>query len=74
MDKPHFTNAPGLVLRPRNDGWTAQWQCRTDIAKKGFEPKSWTVAEFRGVTLIRLYLPHIEIIAFRQSSKPQRAD
>jgi hypothetical protein len=45
MDKPHFTNAPGLVLRPRNDGWTAQWQCRTDIAKKGFEPKSWTICQ-----------------------------
>lgn len=45
MDKPHIENAPGLVLRPRKDGWTAQWQCRTDLAKRGFEPKSWTICQ-----------------------------
>lgn len=31
--------APGLVWRPRKDGWVATWQARTDITKRGFRPK-----------------------------------
>jgi hypothetical protein len=30
--------APGLVFRKRAIGWAAVWQCRTDIAKRGFKP------------------------------------
>lgn len=37
---PKVANAPGLVWKPRKDGFEARWQCRTDIAAKGFEPKS----------------------------------
>ena len=40
MDKPKIANAPGLVLRPINDGWTAQWQARADLIKRGFPNKS----------------------------------
>jgi hypothetical protein len=31
--------APGLVWRPRKDGWVATWQARTDLTKRGFRPK-----------------------------------
>jgi hypothetical protein len=30
--------APGLVFRKMKDGWKANWQCRTDIAKRGYKP------------------------------------
>lgn len=36
-----FDDAPGLVVRERRDGtFTAFWQCRSDLGKKGFVPKS----------------------------------
>lgn len=31
--------APGLVWRPRKDGWVATWQARTDLINDGFRPK-----------------------------------
>jgi hypothetical protein len=40
LPKPKIDNAPGLIWRPRKDGWEARWQCRSDIAKAGFRPKS----------------------------------
>jgi len=39
-DKPKIDNAPGLIWRKSANGWTATWQCRTDIAKRKFVPKS----------------------------------
>lgn len=37
---PKFEDAPGLVVRERRDGtFTAFWQCRSDLAAKGFVPK-----------------------------------
>lgn len=39
-DTPKIENAPGLVLRPRKDGWECRWQARTDKVKAGFTPKS----------------------------------
>jgi hypothetical protein len=39
LDKPEFIpNAPGHVWRFRNGFWIATWQCRTDLAKRGFRP------------------------------------
>lgn len=37
---PKIPDTPGIIWRPRADGWEARWQCRTDLVKKGFEPKS----------------------------------
>lgn len=45
---PRVEDAPGLVWRPLKDRWEARWQCRTDLAQKGFYPKSvrlWTGLE-----------------------------
>src|SRR5437868_6551101 len=39
-EKPKFEDSPGLIVRPYTDGWEARWQCRTDIAARGFRPKS----------------------------------
>jgi hypothetical protein len=47
-DKPRIENAPGLTWKPRKDGWEARWQCRTDIARKGYPVKTarvWAGAE-----------------------------
>lgn len=38
--------APGLVFRRLKIGWRAVWQCRTDIAKRGFKPT--TIPLWRG--------------------------
>lgn len=38
--KPKIEDAPGLHWKPRKDGWEARWECRPDIAKKGYMPKS----------------------------------
>jgi hypothetical protein len=40
--------APGLVWRPRKNGWAATWQARSDIVKRGYLPKTvplWTGEE-----------------------------
>lgn len=39
MSPPKVENAPGLVWRERKDGWTAFWQARTDLVKRGYRPK-----------------------------------
>jgi hypothetical protein len=39
--KPQVENAPGIVWRQSKNGqWEAMWRARTDIVKKGFEPKN----------------------------------
>lgn len=41
MTKPvRVRSAPGLVWRQRGKSWEARWQARTDLVKRGFEPKS----------------------------------
>lgn len=41
MNKPpRIDNAPGLVWRPRKNGWEARWQARSDLVKRGYLPKS----------------------------------
>lgn len=37
---PLVENAPGLIWRPRKVGWEARWQGRTDLVRRGYEPKS----------------------------------
>jgi hypothetical protein len=37
---PKVENAPGLVWRPRLVGWEARWQARTDLAQRGFTPRT----------------------------------
>lgn len=40
--------APGLVWKPRANGWAATWQARTDIVAKGYTKKTvkiWTGSE-----------------------------
>lgn len=43
--KPKIENAPGLTWKPRKDGWEARWQCRSDIAARGFEIKTQRIWE-----------------------------
>jgi hypothetical protein len=45
---PSIPDAPGLVWRARKYKWVAAWQCRTDLAKRGFRPTM--VALWRGDT------------------------
>lgn len=33
-------DAPGLVWKPRKHGWSAQWQARSDLIRKGYSPKT----------------------------------
>lgn len=41
LDRPTLDNAPGLTWRPlKRHRWMARWQCRRDIANKGFKPKT----------------------------------
>ena len=44
---PKIESAPGLIWRERVGGWTAFWQCRSDLAKRGFKPKM--VGLWRGI-------------------------
>src|SRR6266404_2964791 len=37
---PKILDAPGYVLRPHKLGWEVRWQCRTDLVRRGFMPKS----------------------------------
>lgn len=39
-ERPRVQNAPGLVWRKRAEGHEARWQARTDLIKRGWEPKS----------------------------------
>src|SRR5689334_14043619 len=32
--------APGLTWKPRKGGWEARWQCRSDLAARGYIPKT----------------------------------
>lgn len=49
MTRPEVTNAPGLAWKKRRrDQWEARWQARSDLVKKGFEPRS--VKLWLGVT------------------------
>jgi hypothetical protein len=43
---PKIDNAPGLTWRRRKCGWEARWQCRTDLAKRGYEIKSQRLGYF----------------------------
>jgi hypothetical protein len=36
---PKISDAPGLVLKPRANGWHARWQARTDLVKRGYKFK-----------------------------------
>lgn len=40
MDRPYIPHAPGVVWRPRKNGWECRWQARSDLVKKGWAPKS----------------------------------
>ncbi len=45
---PKIEDAPGLVWRPRKDGWVATWQARSDLVERGYAPKTarlWDGAE-----------------------------
>jgi hypothetical protein len=46
-EAPKVENAPGLVWRERKQGWVAFWQCRSDLAKRGFKPDGAAVARHR---------------------------
>lgn len=42
---PRISDAPGLVWKPRKDGWEARWYARADLVQRGYTPKSialWT--------------------------------
>jgi hypothetical protein len=44
---PKIENTPGIVWRERKDGWTAFWQARTDLVKRGYRPKM--ISLFSGI-------------------------
>lgn len=37
---PRIEDAPGLVWRPRKDGWVATWQARSDLVRLGYAPQT----------------------------------
>lgn len=47
-DTPPELKAPGLRWVQRKGGWAATWQCRTDIAKRGFTPITQTLSFVAG--------------------------
>lgn len=40
LGPPQIDEAPGLTWKPRLAGWEARWQARTDLARRGYTPKS----------------------------------
>lgn len=58
VSPPKIENAPGLKWRKRRTGWSAFWQARHDLVKRGFEPAQvnllfWTGGEIdRGQTAL----------------------
>lgn len=40
MTHPTIKDAPGHIWRKHTRGWECRWQCRTDLAERGFSPKS----------------------------------
>lgn len=46
-DHPKIEDAPGLVWKPRKEGWVAYWQARSEIVKTGFSPS--TVRLWEGI-------------------------
>jgi hypothetical protein len=40
MSNPKIENAPGLVFKPRKEGFEARWQARTDLIRRGYPLKS----------------------------------
>src|SRR5580698_3404209 len=39
-DHPEIADAPGLIWKPRKEGWVAYWQARSEIVKTGFSPST----------------------------------
>jgi hypothetical protein len=49
---PQIDDAPGLVWRPRKNGWVATWQARTDLVKLGYAPQTarlWSGSELSDI-------------------------
>lgn len=46
--RPRIANAPGLVWKPRRNGWEARWRARADKVAAGFTPKSAPLWRGRG--------------------------
>lgn len=38
-EKPKITDAPGLVWRPRRNGWAAYWVAQANMVERGYEPR-----------------------------------
>lgn len=38
--RPKIDDAPGLTWKPRKGGWEARWQCRSDLAARGYRPRT----------------------------------
>lgn len=43
--KPKIDDAPGLIWKSSKSGWTAIWQARRDLIKRGFRPTSQRLLE-----------------------------
>lgn len=54
---PHIEDAPGLVWRPRKNGWVATWQARSDLIKDGYAPQ--TARLWAGADLTEIEAEHI---------------
>lgn len=37
---PSLENCPGIVWKPRKNGWEARWQARSDLVARGYDLKS----------------------------------
>lgn len=64
---PKVDDAPGLVFRPRSIGWVAYWQCRTDAAEAGFQPR--TAPLWRGIEPSRIDKAYISDQCIRLQSQ-----
>jgi hypothetical protein len=63
---PQIKDAPGLVWRPRKDGWVCTWQARTDLIKKGYAPQ--TARLWAGTEPTEIEASHISVQCRRLQS------
>lgn len=63
---PQVDDAPGLVWRPRKNGWVATWQARSDLIKAGYAPQ--TARLWAGNELSAIEAEHIAMQCRRLQS------
>lgn len=57
---PKITDAPGIKWRKRRTGWSARWQGRDDLVKRGYPIKQQNLYFWRGEEIDRAAVAHIQ--------------